>query len=792
MNSHALNVIEFPRTLALIAERATSPLGAERVSELRPVTDRDAIEREHARVAAVRALISAEEPWSLHGVPDARAALTRLRVEGASLTAAELLASAKLLRSSRVTRESLRGERASPIVTAVLSEQIQSLASNKALEDAISRAIDDEGQVTDHASPDLRRIRRELKGSQGELIKLLERAMAKLEPHHRVADMSVTVRNGRYVIPVRREAQSTVGGIVHDASQTGGTLFVEPPAAVEAGNRIRELQSEEIEEVERILAELTGKIRPHRDELAKSLEALIVLDSLVARARYAVEFRCAPADLADSTEGFAIVQGRHPLLIAQGIDVVPFDLEMLPNERTLLISGPNTGGKTVLLKALGLFSGLVQSGIPAPVAAGSRIAIFDNIYADVGDEQSILASLSTFSAHIRNLVEVLSSATARSLVLVDELGSGTDPIEGAALGGAILEALTARGTLTVATTHLGALKELATQVNGVVNASLQFDPVALAPTYRLTKGVPGRSYGISIARRLNLPADVLERAEQRIPSGERRVTALLAELEARAKALSATEGKADEVLTDVTERARRVAEREKSVTHREREAERASRQEARRYLLEARADVERTIRELKAASEAGEEAARDARKRVEQLANEQGRELDRLERAAEPARGANDNAEVCVGDFVKVETLGGKVGRVLEVRDGEAVVAVGVMKLAVPRGSLRRSNVEAAAPQVAVAVRGDIPDVQVASEIDLRGMRVGEVEGIVMHAVDAAVRADLRSIRIIHGKGTGALRERVAEMLRKESRVTNFRLGAWNEGGAGVTVVDLK
>jgi len=240
---------------------------------------------------------------------------------------------------------------------------------------------------------------------------------------------------------------------VHDASQTGGTLFVEPPAAVEAGNRIRELQSEEIEEVERILAELTEKVRPHRDELAESLEALIVLDSLVARARYAVEFRCAPADLADSTEGFAIVQGRHPLLIAQGIDVVPFDLVMLPNERTLLISGPNTGGKTVLLKALGLFSGLVQSGIPAPVAAGSRIAIFDNIYADVGDEQSILASLSTFSAHIKNLVEVLSSATAHSLVLIDELGSGTDPIEGAALGGAILEALTARGTLTVATTH---------------------------------------------------------------------------------------------------------------------------------------------------------------------------------------------------------------------------------------------------------------------------------------------------------------------------------------------------
>ncbi len=792
MNSHALNVIEFPRTLALIAERATSPLGAERVRELEPVTGRDAIEREHARVAAVRALISAEDPWTLHGVPDARSALTRLRVEGASLAALDLLVLGRLLQSSRATRESLRAERASGIAIAVLAEQIQALASNKALEDEIARAIDEEGQVSDNASGELRKIRRELKGSQGELIKLLERAMAKLESHQRVADMSVTVRNGRYVIPVRREAQSAVGGIVHDASQTGGTLFVEPPAAVEAGNRIRELQGEEIEEVERILAELTEKARPHREDLADSLEALVVLDSLVARARYSVEFRCAPAELADSTEGFAIVDGRHPLLIAQGINVIPFDLEMFPSERTLLISGPNTGGKTVLLKALGLFSALVQSGIPAPVALGSRIAIFDNIYADVGDEQSILASLSTFSAHLKNLVEVLSSATAHSLVLIDELGSGTDPIEGAALGGAILEALTARGTLTVATTHLGALKELATEVDGVVNASLQFDPVALAPTYRLIKGIPGRSYGISIARRLNLPGEVLDRAEQRIPTGERRVTALLAELEAREKELSANRGESEEVLEDVKERARRVAEREKNVTLRERDAERASRQEARRYLLEARAEVERTIRDLRSASEAGEEAAREARKRVEQLANEQGRELDRLDHPAEVARAPNDQAEVSVGDFVEVETLGGKVGRVLEVRDGEAIVAVGVMKLAVPRRSLRLSSAEAAAPQVAVAVRGDIPDVHVASEIDLRGMRVGEVEGIVMHAVDAAVRADLKSIRIIHGKGTGALRERVAEMLSKESRVTTFRLGAWNEGGAGVTVVELK
>jgi DNA mismatch repair protein MutS2 len=792
MNSHALNVIEFPRTLALIAERATSPLGAERVRELRPVTDRDAIEREHARVAAVRSLLAAEEPWHLHGVPDARSALARLRVERASLVAGELLTATKLLRSSRITRESLRGERASPMVSAVLAGQIDPLMANKTVEDAIERAIDEDGQVRDDASSTLKKIRRELKGSQGELVKLLERAMAKLEPHQRVADMSVTVRNGRFVIPVRREAQGVVGGIVHDASATGGTLFVEPPAAVEAGNRIRELQIEEVEEIDRILLELTEKLRPLRAALVDSLEALVILDTLVARARYAIEFRCAPAELSDSTDGFAVVEGRHPLLVAQGIDVVPFDLEMSPNERTLLISGPNTGGKTVLLKALGLFSALVQSGIPAPVDVGSRIAVFDNIYADVGDEQSILASLSTFSAHLKNLAEVLSSATEHSLVLIDELGSGTDPIEGAALGGAILEALTARRTLSIATTHLGALKELATEVEGVVNASLQFDPVALAPTYRLTKGIPGRSYGISIARRLNLPSEILARAEERIPVDERKVTALLAELEARQKSLAVAEQKAGDIAEDAADRASRVSERERDVRERERAVEQASRREARQYLLEARAQVERTIRDLKSASAQTDDIAHEARKRIESLANEQGRELERLEREteSEPAKGGS--SEVSIGDFVEVETLGGRIGRVVEIRDNEAVVAVGVMKMAVPRDSLRATAAESAAPEVAVVIRGDLPEVHVASEIDLRGMRVGEIDDIVLHAVDAAVRADLKLLRIIHGKGTGALRERVTEMLRKESRVTSFRLGAWNEGGAGVTVVELK
>jgi DNA mismatch repair protein MutS2 len=291
---------------------------------------------------------------------------------------------------------------------------------------------------------------------------------------------------------------------------------------------------------------------------------------------------------------------------------------------------------------------------------------------------------------------------------------------------------------------------------------------------------------------LNLPAEVLSRAEERIPIDERRVTALLGELEAREQALSATELEAGQISEDAKQRARRVAEREASVRERERDLERSSRREARQYLLEARAEVERTIRELKAASEASEEAAREARKRVENLANEQGRELDRIDRDSSREPPTRQISDVNPGDFVEVDTLGGKIGKVLEIRDDEAIVTVGVMKLAVPRTSLRPSTAESAAPEVAVAIRGDMPEVHAQSEIDLRGMRVNEIDDIVMHAVDAAIRADLKILRIIHGKGTGALRERVSEMLRKESRVTSFRLGAWNEGGAGVTVVELK
>ncbi|MES2179217.1 MAG: endonuclease MutS2 [Gemmatimonadota bacterium] len=796
MNTHALGILEFPRLLELVAERAASAPGAARVRALTPSADIGWLEAEHRRVAAVRSLLGSDPPWRPEPVPELAGPIQRLRVIGSVWNGLELLAGGVLLRSARRTREALRDERRPALIRAVLGGFAERMIVAKAQEDEIERALGEDGLLKDDASPVLRRIRRELRASHGELIRILERAMSGLEAHHRAPDMSVTVREGRYVIPVRREGVKGLGGIVHGTSSSGGMMFVEPPAAIEYGNRIRELEAEEQEEVERILAELTDHIRPHREGLADSLDALAELDSLHARARYAIQFECTPADLVPARSGFAIRDGRHPLLLAKGINVVPFDLAILPGERTLLVSGPNTGGKTVLLKAIGLVSMMAQAGIPAPVGAESSIPVFDDVLADIGDEQSIEASLSTFSAHLKNLSEILRLATSDSLVLIDELGSGTDPQEGAALGWAILETLTARGTTTLASTHLGQLKELASQVDGVVNASLQFDAVQLAPTYRLIKGIPGRSYGISIARRLNLPADVVARAEERLPQGERDMAALIERLERKEEELSAREREAALIADDARNRIAMVVKREHNVRDRERTVEKTSRQEARKYVLEARAEIDRTIKELKkkgaeAADGAIDEMGREARRKAEEMAARQANVLERLdkeERSVQRKRGTvapSERKPIAVGDMVEVGTLGGKLGRVLELRGTDAHIVVGSMKLTVKLSTLRKSD---QAPEVAVSYIGDAPEVHVNTEVNLLGMRADEAEGMVLQALDGAIRADLKSLRIIHGKGTGALRQVVDEMLRKDTRVREFRMAGWNEGGAGVTI----
>ncbi len=791
MNAHALRVLELDRVLERVAERATSEAGAERARRLAPRTDVPWIAAELERVATVRMLRESHE-WAPPPIPSLEEPLRRLRAAGSTWSGLDLLGGATLLRSSRETREAFGRAREEDADLAPLDALHDQLISAQGPEAAIERAIDSDGTVRDDASPALRRIRRELRGAQSELVQRLERTLGSLETHQRVQDMSVTVRNGRYVIAVRREARAAIGGIVHDESASGQTLFIEPPAAVAYGNHIRELEAEERREVQRILAELTDALRPLHPRMVAALDALVELDTLSARARFAADFACGAVTVCATNEGFVIIVGRHPLLLAAGAPVVPFDLTMAPGEHTLLLSGPNTGGKTVLLKAIGLISLLSQAGVPVPVATGSRVAVYDDVFADIGDEQSIQASLSTFSAHLRNLGEILAGATTHSLVLVDELGSGTDPVEGAALGGAILEELTRRGTQTVATTHLGALKLLATHDRSIINASLQFDEVALAPTYRLIKGIPGRSYGLGIARRLRLPSDVLDRAEARLPEGERDLAALLADVETREAALAQREREYSALAEQIESARDDMATRERELRSAERSAERRARQDARDVLMRARGEVDAVIRELRAAgADQLESAARDARRRVEQRAADEGASIEALadsEAFTRPTGTGSGPLEI--GDIVSVAPLDGREGRIVAVRDDEATVAVGALKLTVARGALtrRRSREEQLARAVPLLA---VPEENLPTDLDLRGMRADEIEPIVVHAVDEAVRADMRSLRIIHGKGTGALRERVAEMLRGDSRVRHFRLGVHTEGGTGVTIAEF-
>jgi DNA mismatch repair protein MutS2 len=764
------------------------------VRSLEPSDSIALVTDELLRVDQMSAFLLRAQDWDMPPLPDAHTALRRLAVDGSVLDGPELRDIAIVLRGSAATRRAVLQHADDYPLLAGVAERLVKLDGD---ENRIRAAVDHAGDVRDNASNELSRLRREIRGARGRIVERLEAYITSLPPRFQVADASVSLRDGRYVIPVRREGRGEVGGLVHDESATGATLFVEPPVAIELMNRLRELEIAEAREVLRILREITESLRPLHDAIADAFAALIEIDSLFARARYALHVQGNRPDIATDTGAFTLVHARHPLLLATTSAVIPFDLSMEPRddrgtgatgERTLLVSGPNTGGKTVLLKAIGLISTFAQAGVIPPVGPGTRLPLFRDVFADIGDEQSIEASLSTFSAHLKNLREIVEHADADSLALIDEMGSGTDPAEGGALADAILRTLTRRGTLTIATTHLGQLKQIAAEEPGVVNASLQFDAVELRPTYRLLKGVPGRSYGLAIARRLGLPHDLLEAAEAAMPQSERDTGNLLAELEAKDRALT-------EALSDAARETRQAAalredieKREESLKRREKEAERRARQQARDLLLGAREEVDTVIRELRAGVRDGasalDEAARTARSRVEQRVRKEAERTPRDGASAGAAADVREGMHVLIAES-------GLQGVVVELRDERATVEVGGLRVQVQADGL--SPVEAPGKAKRTKVRPAwSADVDASHEVDLRGLRAEEVESRLNPALDAAVQAALPSLRIIHGKGTGALREVVTEIVSADRRVKSFRLGGLGEGGTGVTVAELQ
>ncbi len=784
MSEHALTVLDFYGALEQVADRATSKAGRAAVLSMRPHTDREWVERELTRVSETVAFLETRSPWSPPEIPDCLPLFKSLAVEGSVLEGAELHALGVSLVSGRLLAEALDAESRFAALAFIRNR----LYTDRDLERRIARTTDASGEILDTASTDLRRIRRQLRGSRNKIVRKLEAFVADLPERVRVANASVGMRDGRYVVPVRREGKRAVGGIVHDESHTGATLFVEPPMAIELTNELRGLEREETREIHHILTEITQTLRPLHPSLTASWEALVEFDSLVARARTASDWGATRPALSGESEGWAIVGGRHPLLLANSDDpVVPFDLSLEPGERILVVSGPNTGGKTVFLKAVGLIASLTQSGVVPPVEEGTRLPVFDSIFADIGDEQSITESLSTFSAHLTIWKEVVECAGKGSLVLLDEMGTGTDPAEGAALSRALIEHLSERGVTAIVTSHLGALKRLDTEGSGVVNASLRFDSERMKPTYELVKGRPGRSYGLATARRLGLPAHVLERAEVHMEGGEASMEDLLERLEKRekeARELVDTLSREREETAAVREE---VEVREADLRREEHEAEQRTREEARRILMEARQEVEEAIREVRevASGKELENAARSARRRVEDAARRQ-KELRRI--------GSTVSGSVTFTPGDRVRLLDGNLkGVVAEVRDDRAVIDASGIRLKVHIADVELVNQgDGARDTPSGSVSWKAPAGPVRTEVDLRGLRVDEVDQELRRSIDEAILSDLTELRIIHGKGTGAVRARVTALLEDDGRVFTFRVGGHAEGGAGVTVASFK
>src|SRR5881396_473279 len=772
-----LETLEFPAALERVAAHAAGPLGASRVTRRSPATDPDAIRAALAQVAELAALLLTDDAIRAEPVPDITAALELLGVPGSALEGAALARLGGALAAARI----VAGDLARLAAEAPRTAALRVAPPPKELEQRLAVSLDADGQVQDGASRTLARARRAVREARARLVKQLDAMLAALDPTDRAPDAAVTVREGRYVIPVRSTARARIGVIVHDESATRATVFLEPPEVIELGNALRAAEVDEQREVLKVLRDLTELLRPQRDAIAAAWEMCVAFDDLCARAHYAVEVNGFPPAIGGGP--LEIRNGRHPLLASPpnplsaarrggamgtpavpplhkvergsgGEVVVPFDLVLAPDECTVLVSGPNTGGKTVLIKAVGLLALMAQSGIIPPIGPRSTLPVFTGVFADIGDRQSIAASLSTFSAHVAALRDILETdgAGEGSLVLLDEIGSGTDPAEGGALATAVLQTLTRRRAVTLATTHLGALKQLAAETVGIVNASLQFDGETLTPTYRLLKGVPGRSYGLAIARRLGIAGDVLEIAERAMPKAERQLDALLATVEARARELDAKQQELaarDQSLRgdaeQVEARAAELAAGEREVKARAQSLEREAREQARAYLLEARRKVEEALGRARAAVD--EATAREARRLVEQAIDETD------EGAGSKEQGAG---------WMSLEEL----------------------------KRARRGSASPNLPQPPPT--STAPSLPAATEISLIGLRVAEAEPLLVKALDDAVLADLPYLRVIHGKGTGALREFVHDILSADPRVKRFGFAPPNQGGHGVTLVEFR
>jgi DNA mismatch repair protein MutS2 len=794
MNEHTLRVLEYTKVKNIVAAYAASEAGKRAVAGLLPAGDASVVEkllRETGECTGI--LLSGERP-PLDGVLDIGPAIEKLGASGSTLAPIELLHVAATLGAGRRVKsffqrfdKKMPGTRIEAPLLCALAARIE---PQKHIEDAVLVAIDERAEVKDSASPALRKIRKQVGRMREDILERMSGILQDSGFQKVIQEPVITVRGDRYVLPLKPNFRQSIKGVVHGQSGSLATLFVEPLDVLEQNNRLAELRMEEREEVERILRELTSLLSGSAGAIAETVRALAEIDTIYARARFGLEYNGTIPEISKG-RNIRLREMRHPLLVgkskaaANPAGTTPNDIDLDGGQRVLILSGPNAGGKTVVLKTIGLLSLMAQSGIAITAAEGSELPCFGSIFADIGDEQSLEADLSTFSSHISQLADILRQAGPDSLVLLDELGSGTDPAEGAALGAAVLESLIGRGSLSVVTTHHNALKLFGSQTSGAVNAAMEFDPRTLKPTYRLIPGRPGRSYGLDMAARLGIPDEVIGKARARLDKDDARLDHLLKQVEEDSRELSAERQALGQALT--------AASRERNEAE---AALRAAKEEARDVKGKAKSEAKeilallrRKLREFSHFSVLEQAEAKKSGVEAEALA----RKLELLAEEEE-SPGLLPFRDFHRGDRVRITKLN-RTGVVLTTSRGMVELEIDGKKIKLPTSDVAPAS-STAREKRTVSVSGWSAEFAeeegVTGRLNILGLRVDEGLAEVDRFIDRAGLNHLSSVTVIHGLGTGALRGAVTDFLKNHPLVASIRTGEPAEGGAGVTVAELK
>lgn len=785
----SLQKLELNQVLALLADCAGSEGGKEACLKVRPTSDLEEVRLLLGQTSAASLLCTKKGNPVFGDVSDVSASLERAD-RGGSLQPKELLKIAGVLRCARSVKSYISdGEEPT-----VLDPLFGALFPNKYLEDRIFGAILSEEEIADCASPELSDIRRHMRIQAGKIRDSLQKVISSPAYSKYLREPIITIRQGRYVVPVKSECKNDVPGLVHDVSATGSTYFVEPMSAVNANNALRELELKEKKEIERILAELSAEAANHRDDINLNYTMLVQLDVIFAKAKLAYRMNAWEPLMND--EGRVLLKkARHPLIDPK--KVVPISLRLGSDFDTMIITGPNTGGKTVTLKTIGLLTLMAECGLHVPAGDGSMLSTFDAILADIGDEQSIAQSLSTFSSHMRTIVDVVAECDGRTLVLYDELGAGTDPAEGAALAVALIEFSRKMGSKVVATTHYAELKLYAMRTEGVINASCEFDVETLRPTYKLLIGIPGKSNAFAISRKLGLSEDILKEAEDLVGQSDKDFEDVLSQLEQQRQQMESARVEAERLRLE-TKKIKEQNEAYQEQLRKEKEkAMEAARKEAQYIIDEARAAANLASEELKALRKQLQDSA-DATG-INQRQSELRRNLNEVEdklRAKQPEKKRPEPKRgIMLGDTVELLKLGTKASVIAINKDGTYQLQAGILKLTAKPDEvylLENENPYKAKGGHPAHSGREMKMSAMSNEVDLRGMDVVEAICVLDQYMDAAMRGNLPSVRIIHGKGTGKLRAAVQQSLKKNKFVKNYRLGVYGEGEDGVTIAEFK